>query len=249
MKSDKEVILITGASRGIGTQIARRLSSKGRILYINYNKDEKGARDVAKEAEEEGADVTIVKGDVSNVKDVRNMFGSINKKHAKLDALINNATPSLKQEGILKLSWEDFQTQLDVLVKGAFYCSTEAIKIMKQKKRGHIINVLSSCVLGLPPSNMAHYVTAKYALLGLSRSLGIESSRFGIRVNMVSPYLTETDLISFMKERQLEILKEQHPMARLAEPQDTAEAVSFLLSGGASYINLANLPITGGVVT
>ena len=96
---------------------------------------------------------------------------------------------------------------------------------------------------------MAHYVTAKYALMGLSRTLGIEVAKFNIRLNMVSPYLTRTDLVSFMNERHLEILEERHPMGRLARPQDTAEAVAFLLSDGASYINFANIPVTGGAVS
>jgi len=117
--------------------------------------------------------------------------------------------------------------------------------MMKQRRRGHIINILTSYLLGMPPSHLAHYITAKYALMGLSQSLGVEVQRFGIRVNMVSPYTTRTDLISFMSERHIEIMEAQH--GKLLEPIDTAKVVSFLVSEEASSINLTNMPVTEGI--
>ena len=248
MNNKKEVILITGAGRGIGATIAKRVAGDNRIIYINDISEASGTGEVIKSIKEQGSEAYFVKADVSDKEEVAGMFAKINQEQGRLDVLINNATPPLKQENILKLSWQDFQGQMDVLVKGAFNCSVEAVKLMKQNKRGHIISILSSCVVGRPPSHMAHYVTAKYALMGLSRSLGLEASRFGVRMNMVSPYLARTDLTAFIGERQLEILEEQHPMKRLARPEDTAETVAFLLSEGASYINLENIPITGGAL-
>lgn len=250
MSRDKrEIILITGAGRGIGAAIAKRLADNKRVICINYHKDEENAERVADVVKEKDGQPLILKADVSDEKAVKDMFERIDKEYSRLDALVNNASPPLKQESFLKLSWGDFQSHLDVLVKGAFNCSIQAVDLMKRNKKGHIINILTSCVLGAPPSNMAHYVTAKYALMGLSRSLGTEVARFNIRVNMISPYLTKTDLTSFMNERYVEILKEQHPLKRLAEPQDTAEAVAFLLSDRAPYINLTNIPVTGGAVS
>ncbi len=246
---NREVILITGGGRGIGAAIAKRLAGENRVICINYNKDDASAGRVAEEIGKSGCESSIFKADVSDKKSTEGMFAQIIGKYSCIDILINNASPSLRHENIQKLSWDDFQAQIDVIVKGAFNCSTEALKSMKAKKKGHIINILTSSTIGRPPSNMAHYVTAKYALMGLSRSFGIEVARFNIRVNMVSPYLTRTDLTSFMNERHLEILEEQHPMGRLARPQDTAEAVAFLLSKGASYINFTNIPVTGGAVS
>lgn len=239
--NEKEIILITGASRGIGAEIGRYLCSKKRIIYVNYLKNKESANNVAQEIKEKGGEAFPVKGDVSLLGDVINMFKVIDNRHSRLDVLINNATPALRQEKILDLSWEDFQKQLDIMVKGAFYCSTEAVRIMKRKKKGHIINILSSYLLGTPPSHLSHYITAKYALMGLSQTLGVEARRFGIRVNMVSPYTTRTDLISFMSQRHMEIVEGQQ--GRFLEPKDTAKTVSFLVSEEASSVNLTNTPV------
>ncbi|MEW6008488.1 MAG: SDR family oxidoreductase [Candidatus Omnitrophota bacterium] len=250
MINRKKIILITGGSRGIGSEIAKTIANKERIIYINYYKNRTKAEQTASVINKKGFSAKIIQADVSNEKDVKMMINSIIKESKYIDVLINNATPTLSQKNFFNLSWKDFQKQLDVLVKGAFYCSNKASEVMKQQKSGHIVTLLSSCVFGLPPANLAHYVIAKYGLMGLCKSMAVELVRFGIRVNMVSPFITVgTDLTAkLFPERLLEIIQQQHPLKRLATIKDTAEIVNFLISEKASYLNSVNIPITGGVV-
>lgn len=111
---------------------------------------------------------------------------------------------------------------------------------------GAIVNVLTTYTLGVPPAKLAAYVTSKYALLGLTRSMAVEFIRYGVRVNAVSPGVTRTEFIADLPEMFVEQLEAGLPMRRLATPQEVAAVICFLLSVDASYINGANLPVTGG---
>jgi 3-oxoacyl-[acyl-carrier protein] reductase len=242
----QEVILVTGGSRGIGAEIARQLASPCRIIIVNYRSAEAPAREVVSAIRASGNEAHAIRGDVSSETEVKAMFEEIKSRWQRLDALVLNAAPALVLESVLKAGWGHFQEQIDVQVKGGLLCSQSAIKLMKERRTGQIVCVLSAFVNGKPASGFASYITAKHALLGLMRSVGTESIRFGIRVNMVSPSMNRTELLASLPEKILEISSERNPLGRLCTPSDVAATVKFLLTEAASFIHLAKIPVTGG---
>lgn len=242
----QEVILITGGNRGIGAEIARHLASPSRIILVNYRAGEAPAREVVAAIQANGNEAHAIQGNVSSEAEVKAMFEEIKSRWQRLDALVLNAAPSLVLESVLKADWSEFQKQIDVQVKGGLLCSQSGIKLMKERRTGQIVCVLSAFVNGKPASGFGSYITAKHALAGLMRSVGTESIRFGIRVNMVSPSMNRTELLSSLPEKILEISSERNPLGRLCTPSDVAATVKFLLSEEASFLHLANIPVTGG---
>jgi 3-oxoacyl-[acyl-carrier protein] reductase len=243
---NQETILITGGAGAIGAEIARKLAAPDRCVVINYRGDKTAALQVTAEIEALGGHALAVQADVSDEKAVEAMFAQIRECCGGLDVLIHNAAPDLEHKSVLKASWADFQRQIDVQVKGALLCSQHALKLMREKKRGHILGILSAYVLGTPGAGFSSYVAAKHALMGLLQCVGVEAVRWGIRVNMLSPSLNQTELVACMPERVFEIAAGQHPLGRLCTPADVAGMVKFLLSPEAAYLHLANIPVTGG---
>jgi len=242
----RETILITGASGAIGSGIARRLATPERCIVLNYRTNAAAANRLVEELRPSTASVFAIQANVSDPSAVDRMFVQILEQAGGIDALVHAAAPPLVQKSIQKVAWDDFQRHLDVQVKGALLCSQAALEHMRAKKRGRIVAVLSAYVIGPAGSGFASYVTGKHALHGLMQAIGAESARWGVRVNMVSPSLTPTDLVACIPERAFELAAEQHPLGRLCTPEDVGNVVQFLLSPAASYLHLANIPITGG---
>jgi len=243
---NQEVVLITGGSRGIGAGIARRLASHDRVILVNYRTDEAAANEVVASIRDLGHQAHSIQGDVADEGAVTAMFGEVKIRWGRLDALVLNASAPLVLESVLKSGWAPFQEHLDVQVKGGLLCSQAAIRLMKERRCGQIVCILSAFVHGKPATGFSSYITAKHALAGLMRCIGNESIRLGIRVNLVSPSMNRTDLVSALPEKILEIAESGNPLGRLCTPADVAAMVNFLLSAEASFIHLADLPVTGG---
>ena len=246
--TDKRVVVITGASGGIGGAIAARVAAADRCVVIHYRERKAEAQAVAERVASQGCEAKVIKADLTDPDQIEALFDAVQQWYGRGDVLVNNAGPSFSPTRFADLSWEEMERHLTAHVGGAFRCTKRALAMMTQHGGGHIVTVLSSFVLGLPPVQSAHYVTAKYALMGLMKSIGVEASKVGVRVNMVSPYLTRTEMLSGFSPRFLELLEQQHPLKRLAMPEDVASAVAYLLSDEARYLNLVNLPMTGGIV-
>lgn len=244
----EEIILITGGSGAIAAETARQIANSGRVIIVNYRSNESAARTVVADIEDRGGVALSIRADISSEDEVEKMFDQVRERFGKLDVLIHNASPDLTRKSIQKIKWEDFQHHIEVQVKGGLLCSQGAISLMKDQSRGQIVSILSAFVLGSPGSGFSSYVTAKHALLGLMQCIGTESIRWGVRVNLVSPSLNQTDLVSCMPERVFEMAAENHPMGRLCTPADVAGTIKFLLSKEASYLHLANIPVNGGTV-
>lgn len=244
----KQAILITGGSGEIGSRIAEVISSSERIVFVNYCHNQDKAYQVVDAIKEKGGDAFALKADITNKNEVSHMFQAIDDISQGLDVLINNAVAGLVQKNVLKMEWEDFQHQIDVQLKGTLYCCQEALRRMKNKKSGHIISILSSYVIGAPGGNFSNYITAKYGQMGFMKCLGVEAARFGVRVNMISPSLAKTKLVSLLPDRLFEILEEQNPLGRLCTVDDIANAVNTMMSNDMSFLNLANIPLNGGSV-
>ncbi len=241
--NDGKIILVTGGSRGLGAEIVKKLAqNKNHCIYLTYLK----SREKAEKLAFEHANVNAVKCDQKDDGAVKKTIETILLKNNKLDVLINNACPSFRPCDFINTRWEDFQEILDVNLMGAYLFSREAASIMKEYKNGKIINILSDYVINAPPSKISHYITSKYALMGLSKACAAELSKYGIRVNMISPGIMKTDMTGHMPKKYFEYLEHNHPLKRLTTTADAASVVEFLISENSAFLNGTNIVVNGG---
>ena len=223
MELKGKVALVTGASRGIGRAIAVSLSRKGCNVAINYSKDVEEAKKTEELCKAHGVGTLIVKADVSNRSEVRNMVEKIITKFGRIDILVNNAGILGKTSNPMEITDDDWDRVLNVNLKGAFIVSQEVLKYMK---RGKIINIASIAGKGeISPHVGAHYSVSKGGLIALTFNLARHLAPH-ILVNAVAPGSVETELI---EDADKESLKKLTLTGKIAKPEDIAHAVIFLL--------------------
>lgn len=240
------VALVTGASRGIGAEIAKVLAAKGAAVVVNYFQSAARAECLVDAIRQAGGQALAVQGDVRRADDVARLMDTAQKHFGRLDWLVNCAIGGLSPKPFLEMSWSDFQEHLDFQLRAVIEVCQAVYPKMKASGGGAIVNLLSQVVSGTPPQQMADYVAAKYALLGLSKALAIEWAPDQIRVNMVSPGLTQTELTQHYQDRLFKMEASRTPLRRLASPADTANTVAFLLSKEASFLTGINVVVAGG---
>ncbi len=238
--------LVTGASRGIGRAVALTLAAHGASVWINYHRSQQAASELAREIKELGGNANIVKCDVTSKDDVIGMIETVTTA-GDLDILINNAGPKILSSGFNDLEWDDMATAYTNIVGSTFNVIQTALPHLKDSK-GKIVNVLTSAVLGRTAHNWLPYVSAKSALLGMSKNLAQEFGPAGVTVNMVSPTMVDTDLTSNVPERIRQMMVSRTPLRRMATVDDVAKAVLFLASPYADFVTGDNLLVTGGDV-
>lgn len=242
----KRVVLVTGGAKGIGADICRKLALKGYTIAIGYNTSRKEAEELKQDLLAMGTDADIFKADISNPNEVRKMFSAIDARFGSLYGLVNNSGVA-EQALFTDITDEMWEGMISVNLSGAFYCSREAVKRMLKNKEGKIVNVTS--MWGEVGAAMeVHYSASKAGLIGLTKALAKEVGLSGITVNAVSPGVIKTDMLSEFSYQELEALKEETPLNRLGEPIDVANAVAFLISGGADFITGQVLGVNGGFV-
>ena len=235
-------VLVTGGSSGIGEALVRRLASEGHQVVFTFCRSEAKARALT---EATGAESRYY--DQSSPTSVEEL--ALLVRSDQFDALVNNASPPAPRQLLIKIEPESFVAYQTVAVRGVLALSTAfAQQARRRGGSGCIVNVLTSFTLGMPPAKLATYVTSKHALLGLTRSMAVEFIRYGIRVNAVSPGMTRTEFIADLPQRFIEQVEAALPMERLATAAEVAAVIRFLLSPEASYINGANIPVSGGQV-
>ena len=241
-----QVALVTGASRGIGRAIADTLAAHGATVWINYNRSQGAAESLAGEIKAEGGSAFTVKADVTKDDEVTAMIDAVAQQGA-IDILVNNAGPKIHSASFEELSWADMQAALEQIIGGVFRVTQAAVPHLKEK-RGKIVNVLAAAVLGRTAHNWLPYITAKGALLSFSKNLAQELGPSGVRVNMVSPSLVDTDLVSNIPEKMRQMTVGRTPLRRLATAEDVAGAVLFFVSPYAEFVTGDNMLVTGGEV-
>lgn len=235
----KKVILITGGSRGLGAEFVETLSlSEDNIIYFTYSEP---STEIAGDN-----NVVPILCNQKNEEEIINCVAKILDEQGNIDVLINNACPSFKPCDFLNTDWGMFQSIIDVNVKGSYLFTREVSKTMKLQGYGKIINILTSYVLNVPPEKLSFYVTAKYALTGLSKATAAELCKYGITVNMISPGLMSTQLTGYLPNRYLEAYKQKHPMKRITTTEDVAGVLEFLISDSSQFLNGVNIPVNGG---
>lgn len=244
MLKDK-VALVTGASRGIGREIAQTLAAYGASVIVNYNGSKDRADEVVEMISAAGGKAIAVKADVAKAEEIARLFEEAQAAFGRIDILVNNAGIT-RDNLILKMSEEEYDTVLDTNLKGAFLCMKHAAKIMLRQKNGRIINI--SSISGIAGNaGQANYCAAKAGLIGLTKSLAKELGSRWITVNAVAPGFIEMEMTEKLSEQVKEGMLAQIPLKRAGSVKDIAEAVAFLASERAAYITGQTLSVNGGM--
>jgi 3-oxoacyl-[acyl-carrier protein] reductase len=234
------VILITGASRGIGREIAITLSKEGHKIIANYNKSE----EQAKELEKQNTNIEIFKADVSKRNEVQNMVQEIIKKYGKIDVLINNAGIS-ENKLFTNVTDEDWNRMINTNLYSAFCVSQEVIPYMIHEKNGCIINI--SSVWGIVGSSCETiYSIAKAGIDGMTKSLAKELGPSNIRVNSIAPGIIDTEMNKNLTDEDIKNIKEEIPLEKIGKKIDIARCIMWLIND--EYTTGQVISINGGWV-
>lgn len=249
MRLKDRVAFITGASRGIGKATARRFAQEGAKVCMT-DIDEAGVHASANELEKEGLTVFAVRVDVTDRSQVEAAVEETVNRYGRLDILVNNAGV-IRDNLLFKMTDEDWETVMNVHLRGAFYCSRAAQKYMVEQKYGRIINISSTSALG--NRGQANYAAAKAGLQGFTKTLAIELGKFGITCNAVAPGFIETEMtrataarIGVDFDKLVEESAKEIPVGRVGKPEDIATACLFFASEEASFVNGQVLYVAGG---
>lgn len=245
MKFNGKNVLITGASKGIGAQIAKTLAGYGLKVWINYRSKPELAENVKETIESAGGRAAIIKFDATNEEDFIASLKVITESDGKLDYLVNNAGIT-NDKLALRMSIDDFQSVIDANLKSCFIGCREALKLMSKQRFGSVVNIAS--IIG-ERGNMgqSNYAASKGGMIAMSKSFAYEGAPRNIRFNCVTPGFIQSDMTNELKPEVVENYVKNIPLARLGEAEDVAQAVAFLLSDGASYITGEVLKVNGGL--
>ena len=253
LKFAGKVVLVTGASRGIGAEIARSFAREGATVVVNYLSNTEAANAVVAQCVAAGGDAWAVQADVGSADAVQALVDGIVQDAGRLDIVVNNALRHYAfdprtRTGFDDLSWQQYQSQFDGSVGAAFNVCRAALPHFKQRAQGCIVNIVSNLVEH-PVVPYHDYTTAKAALVAFSRNLAAELGPFGIRVNCVAPGLVyPTEASGGTQEAFREQLIAATPLRRIAQPEDVAGPVLFLASGWSSFMTGQVLFVDGGLV-
>ena len=242
---DRKIALVTGASRGIGKEIALGLARKNMDLAITYSSNEELAKEVLQEIKGYKVNAIAVKADVSIEEDVKNLVKEVEEKLGKIDVLVNNAGIT-KDNLLIKMSDEDFDQVLDVNLKGVFLCTKAVARAMMKKRYGKIINVSSIVGLGGNPGQ-GNYAASKAGVIGFTKSIAKELGSRGIRINAIAPGFIETQMTDILKEEVKEQMLNSISLKKFGKPSDISNLVNFLASEESDYITGEVIKIDGGM--
>ncbi|NRS90166.1 3-oxoacyl-[acyl-carrier protein] reductase [Flavobacterium sp. 7E] len=236
------IIFITGASSDIGEALIKNLEEEC-IIVAHYNSNNKRLLELQKETTNK---IFPIQADFSSQESIIDMLDKIESEIGIPNKIIHLAAPKFENLRFRDVDWNNFQNEINVSLGSITLILNRFLPKMASQKRGKIVTVLSSVVLGVPPKALSQYTTVKYALLGLMKALASEYADKKITINCVSPSMVETQFLSKINERIVELAAEAHPLKRIANVLDVIPAILMLLSEDSAYINGVNLPITGG---
>lgn len=245
-KNKKEIVLITGASRGIGRATARRFALAGYPVVLHYHTGKQLAEMEAAALTQAGCQVMTQQADVRDSAQVQRMIEAVQRQWGAVEILVNNAGIA-QQKLFTDLTDADWRNMFAVHVDGAFYCSRAVLPGMIHQKRGCIVNV-SSMWGQTGGSCEVHYSAAKGALQAMTKALAKEVGPSGIRVNCVAPGVIQTEMNQLLDEDILEALREETPLERIGTAAEVAEVIYFLASDSAAFITGQVLGVNGGMV-
>lgn len=243
---DQKVAVVTGASQGIGKEIALQLAATGALVFVNYSKSEAAAQKVVEEIRDSGGKAHPVRADVCDEKQVASMFKRCSEVTSHIDYLVNNAGIDIPQK-LEEYDLDAWRKIIDVNVTGKFIALKYAIPLLKNSRSPRVVNIASR-LAWKPLEEASSYCCSEAAIIMLTKCAALELSPYGIRVNAVCPGFTRTPLTEgiYPDEQIWNQAAERNPSKRVGMPKDVANAVMFLLSDAADYINGTHLLVEGG---
>lgn len=241
MKED--AILITGATSDLGIAYLNQYEKNKVIIALYHSSPEK----LDEIIQRKGLNIIKINLDLTDLIEVKKTLENISKEY-NISEVLHMASPKVKQERFNKIEIETYQNDYTVQFLSIVEILRVLIPNMKKQKKGKILIILSSCTIGVPPKFWTSYVSTKYALLGLIKSLTSEYSNFGIQVNGISPSMMQTKFLDNMDERTIEMAIQSHPQKRAVKLEEVIEAINFLLNEESTFIAGQNLVISGGEV-
>ena len=245
------VVLVTGASRGIGAATARLAAKRGWDVAVNYVANETAAAEVVRDVEAAGRRALAVKADVAREADILAMFETVETKLGPIGALVNNAGIAGKTGRVEDVTADMVKAVLDLNVFGALLCAREAVKRMSTKRGGNggvIVNVSSGAATRGSPNSYVWYAASKAALDAITMGLGLEVAGEGIRVVGMAAGVTETEIHEAAGgPGRLAQMAKMIPLGRVAQPEEMAAAILWLMSDAARYVTATTLRAGGGL--
>ena len=247
MKFSGNNVLVTGASRGIGAEVAKVLAGFGLKVWINYKTSDEKAIAVKQEIlkNNQNIEVEIIKFDVADAQAYQEAINDIVKVDGKIDYLVNNA--GITKDGLsIMMSMSDYDDVMDVNARSCFLGSKEALKVMARNRFGAVVNV-SSITAEMGNSGQSNYAASKGAIIAMTKSFAQEGAARNIRFNTVTPGLIDTDMVAELSDTANQNFINRIPLKRFGTSNDVANGVAFLLSDYAEYITGEVMKINGGM--
>lgn len=242
---ENKVALVTGASRGIGRQIALTLAKEGAAVVVNYNGSKERAQEVVDTIEKEGGKASLYQCSVGDFEACANMIKDVVKEYGRIDILVNNAGIT-RDNLVMKMKEEDFDAVIETNLKGTFNTIRHISRQMLKQRSGKIINISSvSGILG--NAGQANYAASKAGVIGLTKTMARELASRGITVNAVAPGFVDTEMTEVLSEEVKETACRQIPLGKFGKPEDIANMVAFLASEKADYITGQVISVDGGM--
>jgi 3-oxoacyl-[acyl-carrier protein] reductase len=240
-----KVIAVTGGSRGIGRAIAQRLASEGAHVVLTYVKAATAAQNTLEAIKQGGGSAEALPLEVSDFAATQSFFKDLDARYGRLDALVNNA--GLTADNLLlRMKEEEWDSVLDVNLKGTFNCTRAAARSMVKARKGRIVNITSVvAVTGNP--GQSNYAASKAGIIGFTRALALELASRSITVNAVAPGFIDTDMTMALPEKVRDELLGRIPLGRLGQVEEVGALVSFLISEEAGYITGQVIHLNGGL--
>jgi len=246
MKFTGTNVLVTGASRGIGAEIAKALAKMGLKVWVNFRSGEAEAIAIKAQIIDTGGQAEIIGFDVSDENAFVTAMKHIVKEDGGLSYLVNNA--GITKDGLaMRMKEEQFMSVIDANLKSTFIGCREALKAMRKKRFGSIVNI-ASIVGETGNAGQTNYAASKGGTIAMTKSFAQEAGTSGIRYNTITPGFIATEMTEVLKEEVKEAFTAKIPMARFGKPSEVADAVAFLLSDHASYITGETLKVNGGML-
>lgn len=241
-----KVAIVTGAAKGIGRAIALRLAEDGMNIAINYRSNDVEANNLVEEINKLGVKAIAIKADISDFAQAEELIKDTLKVFSRIDVIVNNAGIT-KDSLLLRMTEENFDSVIDINLKGTFNCIKHVTPVMLKQKKGKIINI--SSVVGITGNaGQVNYSASKAGVIAMTKSLAKEVGSRGICVNAVAPGFIQTDMTAKLSEKVVEELSKTIALKKLGLPEDVAKAVSFLASDDSDYITGQVLCVDGGMV-
>ncbi len=246
MKFSGKNVLVTGASRGIGAEVAKSLAGMGLKVWINYRSGEEEAKTIKEHIIANGGDADIIGFDVTKEADFISSIKEIVSTDGELSYLVNNAGIT-KDKLAIRMKEDEFMAVIEANLKSSFIGCREALKVMSKKRFGSVVNIAS--IVGQTGNlGQTNYSASKGGTIAMTKSFAQESAPRGIRFNVITPGFIATEMTDILKDEVKDSFTAKIPLARFGQPSEVADAVAFLLSDHSSYITGETLQVNGGML-